>query len=320
MKKKTFLLFLFLGFILLLTGCSNYSEINNVMIVDSIGIDKINNKYLVSFNAYVGKDKYKVYDVIVDDLDTSFNDIYLLVNKQIYLSHLNILFLSSSLDNNDILNIINTFNNRDDIRGSFLISMVNNYNSNIFSNKNIPFLLKNNYQELGNIYPTTFNDIISNYLDLSISYIPVINNKDLSILGMHSIFDEYRFYNIEESSYLNLLLNKINNYNFDINNSLVKLNNIDICYKVDENNIVINIKSIYISNLDKNNIIDYLNSKINTFLDSDINYNYFISLIKKYDYSYYKNNKNFTINYDVNIVLKKDEFSNIKGDDLVEKD
>jgi spore germination protein KC len=146
---KKILLLLLCGLPLLITGCSNYSEINNVMIVDGIGINKINDEYLVSFNTYVGNDKYETYDVLVKDLDTSFNEIYLLVNKKIYLSHLNILLISSSLDNNDNLKIMNTFNNRDDLRGSFLVSIVDNYDDKIFSDKNIVTLLNNNYKESG---------------------------------------------------------------------------------------------------------------------------------------------------------------------------
>ena len=151
--KRFIYIFSFLGFIFLfITGCSNYNEINNVMIVDSIGIDKNNNHYIVSFNTYIGNDKYETYDVRVKDLDTSFNEIYLLVNKKIYLSHLNILYLSSTLTNSDIFNIVNTFNNRDDLRGSFLVTMVNNYDKDIFKTRNISALLNNNYKESGYIF------------------------------------------------------------------------------------------------------------------------------------------------------------------------
>jgi len=320
MKSRCILRFLFGILILLrLTGCSNYTEINNVMIVDGIGIDKINDKYLVSFNTYKGDNKYEIYNVLVDDLDTSFNEIYLLVNKKIYLSHLNILLINSSLSNDDMLEIFNTFNNRGDLRGSFLVAMVNNYNTDIFTNENIPELLENNYKEAGNIYPTTFNEIISNYLDYEISYIPVINNNDLSIAGTHSIFDEYHFYNQEESSYLNLVFDKLNTYSFDINNSPVQLINIDTYYLVNDNNISINIDSIYISDLRENEIKSYLVNKINYFLEKDISTNYFINIIKKYNYDYYSKNNNFEIDFDINISLNKEEFNNTREDDLFEK-
>lgn len=319
--KRFIYIFSFLGFIFLfITGCSNYNEINNVMIVDSIGIDKNNNHYIVSFNTYIGNDKYETYDVRVKDLDTSFNEIYLLVNKKIYLSHLNILYLSSTLTNSDIFNIVNTFNNRDDLRGSFLVTMVNNYDKDIFKTRNISALLNNNYKESGYIYPVTFNEIISDYLDLSISYIPVIDNRDSSIKGSFSIFLEERFYNKDESSYLNILFNKTNTLSFDIKNSLVKLINIDTCYLVNDNNISINIKSLYISNLDSKTITAYLERNLYSFIKSNINNNYFKSLIKKYDYLYYKDHDIKDINYNINIYLEKEDFSNTKGDDLIEKD
>ena len=66
--KRFIYIFLFVGFIFLfITGCSDYNEINNVMIVDSIGIDKNNNTYLVSFNTYIGNNKYETYDVEAAD-------------------------------------------------------------------------------------------------------------------------------------------------------------------------------------------------------------------------------------------------------------
>lgn len=318
-ETKIIIYLLFICLIcLFVSGCSNYNEINNVMVVDGIGIDKIDGKYIVSFNTYVGNDKYEVYDVSVDALDNSFNDIYLLVNKKIFLSHLNILYLSSNLDNSDILDIVNTFNNREDLRGSFLVSMVNGYSNKVFSNTSIYTLIENNHKESGVVYPTTFNDIISDYLEMDISYIPVINN-DLSIIGMHSLFSEHRFYNNDEASYLNLVTNKLDSYVFDIDNEEVRLNDIDVCFSIDSNNVSINVKAMYISNLNEKEISSFLLDNINSLLELDINYNYFINLIKKKDYSYFNNHKDISISFDINIYLNKDELNNIKDGDLIEK-
>ena len=320
MKKFVFIVLLFLFVLLFINGCGHYNEINNVMIVDSIGIDKKDNKYLVSFNTYIGKNKYETYEVLVDDLETSFNEIYLLVNKKIYLSHLNILYLSNSLTNSDISLIIDVFNNRDDLRGSFLVTFIKDYDKDIFKNRNITNIINNNFKESGYIYPVTFNDIITEYLDLSISYIPVIDNNDFSIIGSLSIFDEYRFYNLDESSYLNILFNQTDTLSFDINNSLVKLININTLYLVHDNNITFNIHSLYISNLNDKDIKYYLEKSLYDFLNSNINSNYFVNLIKKYDYSYYLDHDIKDINYSINITLEKEEFSNVKEDDLIEKD
>lgn len=320
MKKTKLVIFiLFIGLILIvITGCSN-NEINNIMIIDSIGIDKDNDKYLMSFNTYIGNDKYEVITIKVDSLDKSFEDIYLKANKKIYLSHLNLLFLSSNLDNLDITNIINTFNNKSDLRGSFQVIMVDDYNKDILKENslNIINLIKNNHHEIGSISPTSFNNIVSNYLDMGISYIPVINHN-LNIIGTHSLFDEYAFYNIDESKYLNLVLDKSNDLILNIDNEEVKVRDIDIFYQINNSNIKIKIYMKYISNLEEINIKNYILDNINKFLNSEINLNYFKSLIKKYDYSNYSDNLN--VNFELELFLNKDNINNIKEDNIIEKD
>jgi len=319
-KTKIVIIALFLGLILvLITGCSN-NEINKMMMIDSIGISKDNNQYIVSFNTYIGNNKYDVVTTKVDNLELAFENIYLKVNKKVFLSHLNILFLSSDLDNLDIIEVINTFNNRSDLRGSFLVTLVRDYDKDILNNNSLEIvnLIKINHQETGVISPTSFNDIISNYLELNISYIPVIDSK-LNLIGTHSIFDEFRFYNINESKYLNLIQDKVDTLVFNVDKEEVKNNDIDIIYKINKDIVKIKICLKYKSNLNesiiKNNLID----EINSFLDLDISSNYFKNLIKKYDYSYYKNN-HLNIKYEIDLDINKDNINNIKEDNLIEKD
>lgn len=319
-KTKSIFFILFISLILLLiTGCSN-NEINNMMIVDSIGITKENDTYNISFNTYIGNDKYKVINTKVNNLDLAFEDIYLKVNKKIYLSHLNILYLSSSLDNLDVSEVINTLNNRNDLRGSFLVIMVKDYDEKILDNDSLEIvnLIKNNHNEIGSVYPTSFNDIISNYLDLNISYIPVVD-KRLNLIGTHSIFDEYHFYDIDSSKYLNLLHNNLKSMTFNIDNEEIKVSDIKTIYKVNKDNIKIKIFLKYKSNLDKSIIKKDLDNKINSFLELDISSNFFINLIKKYDYDFYKND-NLDIKYEINLFIDKDKVNNIKEDNLIEKD
>ncbi|MBQ7104961.1 MAG: hypothetical protein IJN90_03815 [Bacilli bacterium] len=323
MKNKKYVFFiLFLGiFLILITGCSNYDEFSNVMIIDGIGIDKNDNKYIVSFNTYLENDKYKVINLEVNNLDDAFNKIYLKTNKKIYLSHLKILLLSSNLNNNDITDIINIFNNRDDLRGSFLVSLIDNYDNNIFENESLFLvnLINNNYYESGDVYPTTYNDIIYDYLNLDISYLPVINNNNLSINGVHSIFSEYRFYSLDESKYLNLIMNNLDSFNLEIDNEEVSIKKTKVFYKVDRNNIDIHINILY-SGIEKNKLSKFLNKEITSLLERDINTNYFLDLIKKYNYSYYKEHDSIKINFNLFISLEKEDISNIKGDELIEKD
>lgn len=322
--KKTRIIFyvLFISLIILvISGCSNnYHEINKVIIVDGIGIDKVNDKYIVSFNTYVENDKYEVINITVDNLEEAFEDIYLSANKKIYLSHLNILLLSSNLENSDIILILNTFNNRYDLRGSFLVSLVNNYNKDVLASSSLEIvnLINNNYLISGDVYPSTFNEIIDDYLSLGISYIPVLDN-DLSIIGMHSILAEYRFYNLNEAKYLNLIHNKLNSFNFNIDNDEIKIDSAYLCYEVNNGNINIKLYLSYMSNVSEKNIKKYLEDNIYSLLDLDINNYYFIDLVKRKDYSYYLENEDFDISISLDISLNKDGTNNIKEDDIIEK-
>ena len=318
-KTKLVILILFSCLILVLvTGCSN-NEINNMMVIDSIGISKENNSYDICFNTYIGNDEYESISTNVKTLDFLFENIYMKVSKKIYLSHLNILYLSSNLSNDEIKNIVNNLNNRNDLRGSFLVIMVSDYDKNILNKNSLDVLelINNNHNEIGNTSPTSFNEIISSYLDLNLAYIPIID-KNYNLIGSHSLFDEYRFYNIQESKYLNLLHDNINNMNINIDNQEIKLKDINVIYKVNDNKIQIKIYFKYISNLDKEIIEKYLYDDINMFIKLDVSNNFYRDLIKKYDYDFYNNNK-FKVLFDVELILEKDNISNSKEDNLIEK-
>ncbi len=318
-RVKLIMLFLFILLSsLLFTGCNSYNEMNNVMIIDGIGIDKENDDYVIAFNSYVSDDKYEIHKIKCSNINDSFNDIYLEINKKIYLSHLNILVLSSNLDNDDIIDIINTFNNRNDLRGTFNVVLMHKYDEDTFSNTSLKMIeiLQNNHLQTGNIYPTTFNDVITDYLNMGISYIPIFDN-DLNILGMHSIFAEYRFYNNLESSFLNLLMGKNKSLAFTIGEENVKVEDIYIRHKIKDNNITFIIDITYESKIDEKEIENYIRDNITTLLNSDINMNYFKELIQKYEND---QNKDIKISFDTVINFQKSEKNNVKDGDLIEKD
>ena len=321
LKKNIFIFLILLITIFSLSGCNNYQELNNVMIIDGIGIDKKDDEYIVSFNTYNQNNKYETYKITTSNINDSFNKIYLKVSKKIYLSHLNILALSSNLDNLDIENIINAFNRRQDLRGSFNVVLIHNYEDSFFKNDSLKIkdILHNNYLEKGNVYPTTFNDLINDYLDLNIAYIPIIDNKTNTLMGMHSLFSEFNFYDLTTSSFLNLLQNKLEALTLTIDEDEVNCNNIVVKYLVDNNNLKININFSYNANVDKNKIISYLDSNINNFLSNDYNPNYFYDLIKKKDYLFYKDNPKPNINFDITYNLSKEEINNLKDGDLIEE-
>jgi len=59
MKK----IFMIIIFIFLLSGCKSYTELNNLGVINTIGIEKNNNQY-------------KLYASIISDLENNKNEIY----------------------------------------------------------------------------------------------------------------------------------------------------------------------------------------------------------------------------------------------------
>ena len=166
--KKIIIIITFLLF--LTTGCKQYNDLNELAIIKSIGIDK--------------KDEYTLYAEIIEKIDKDnnpqtkiietngktmddlFTKIKTLVNKEIYLSHIDLIILSDSLKNEDYKKIINYFLNHKEFRNDFLCVMSGEI-------KNV--LEKSQYDEIEKLIMTNkesktiikinFEEIIKNFLD-----------------------------------------------------------------------------------------------------------------------------------------------------------
>jgi len=169
--KKIFLLLIIIISITFFTGCENYTELNDLAIIKSIGITYSNSEYTLYAEIIdeITKDnlpKTKVIKANNKEFNELFNDIKLLVNKEIYLSHIDLLILSLNLNDNNYQEIIEYFLNNKEFRNDFMC---------IFSNE-ISLILKNSkYDEIEEIITTnkdsknviniTFEEIIKNFLD-----------------------------------------------------------------------------------------------------------------------------------------------------------
>ena len=79
--KKIILLF---SLIFIFTGCSSYTELNELNIVDTLGIDYVDNKYYLFMNVVDGslendeiEEKFITYQTNGDTLEECFHEIYL---------------------------------------------------------------------------------------------------------------------------------------------------------------------------------------------------------------------------------------------------
>ena len=87
MKKYLILIIIFF-----LTGCSSYIELNDLAIIDTIGIQKEDNNYkiTISYIEEIEENNLNPQTKIIEVKDTNinqlFNNLSLKINKKIYLS------------------------------------------------------------------------------------------------------------------------------------------------------------------------------------------------------------------------------------------
>lgn len=278
--------------ILLLSGCHSYIELNDLGIIQIIGLEKINNNYKLTTSIIENIDKdnnitYSIYNIEGNNIPELFDKLSLNLNKKIYLSHLDTLIINDSINSNELENIINFFLNNNESRNDFLIISTNNI-SNIINNtksENINNLVKLNELESSKSIYTTMYDLINNYYNHNPIYLTNIEYKDkLFINGIDKIeHNKHVLINEDESLIINYLLNNINTYkiNFNCNNN----------------------KYLYLNILSSNT--NYLNNKLLItneikVITNDCNYNK--DKINKTFNSYLKDNlkeftnKNITIN------------------------
>ena len=163
MKKLLILL------ILLLTGCNKYTELNELAIIKSIGIEKKEDYTLYALIITDIKDNEPVTEIIKvsdNNLNNLFNKIKLQVNKEIYFSHIDLIILDFNLNNNDYDNLIKYFLNHHEFRNDFL-TILSSDMKNVLDNSRydeIENLIITN-KESKTVIKKTFEKIMQEYLD-----------------------------------------------------------------------------------------------------------------------------------------------------------
>lgn len=315
------------------TGCVSYSELNELGIVDMILIDKDNNQYVVSLNMLTPTEddlkSNKVYTTSDKSLDKCLTNLYLESNKKISFSHLELILFTTNLEKDDYDEVINLFFNRSDSRNTFS-TVITNPKTNLenYRKDDINNLININHENEGIVAIKQFDDVVKDILEIKNSYIPKIDDKDsIKIDGYYSIYNENKLLTKDESIGYNFITDNIIKNEFEVNDINFKINYSKTNLKINKNKITINITTTYqiMSNNTKikdDKELDLLFQKgvkkyINSYLALN-NYNYFNNLLKKYDYKYYKNNKDITFKFSIKISSNKINNSNIKGDDSYE--
>ena len=176
MKVKFFIILLLS---LLISGCYDYREINDLAIVSAIGIDKNENEYkVIAQIVNTQKSQNKNSDFIIyssDDksIQTAYNKITNEASKKLYVNHLNIIVISEEVAKDGISNILDIFSRDSDFRAEVPIIISKTTSEELLktvtslttlNSNSIRDTIINNQKYIGETSEVKFLDFISNYL------------------------------------------------------------------------------------------------------------------------------------------------------------
>ena len=236
MKRKSLILAILL--IIFVTGCDSYIELNDLVIINAIGITKTENDY----NLYLSlvepdentlmEPKTTLQIATGSSINQIIDNLSLTLNKKIYLSHLNLLLIDDTIKKNEWEEIVNFFLNNNETREDYLVVNTNNIKEALEKTKFgfINELIENNFNETSKTIKTTMYDVIEKIFNHEKLYLPYLEiNDSIKLNGLKSYYDNnYLKINSEDVIYLNYYLNNIKTYKFSYkcldNNKFLYLN------------------------------------------------------------------------------------------------
>ena len=329
MKKIILILLIFL-----LTGCFNYSELNKMAIVSSIGVDKENDNYIVSvqvINASKEENdgsKITVYKEKAKSIFEALRRITLKSPKKLYGGHMEKLVLSKEVAEDSIINVIDSFERISEVKNEFNIVILDEGKASDFlkiltTTENIPaeyvkhtIDTASKYSSL--TYSTKLDEFLSLYLKKNIDpVIPIVkvnnfNKKGTTLDNLNTAYPISRISTVEK---LGLTHNgKVIDYlNEDevIGYNLLNLNKnrVILSIKCDKNNYVtlsLNNKTKYKTKIKDNKYIITYNLKVNGTIEE---YNCSKNLNNKDNINELEKKAKKKLNTYISKILKKQEVS-----------
>ena len=221
--KKIFLLLI----ILILTGCSDYKELNNLAIASSIGIDKKDNEYKLCIevlNTEKENGKNKIYYSTGKSINEAINKVNNKSPKKIYGGHLDKIIVSKEVLEDKDIDIIDSFFRLTEVKDEFDFFISKESNScdivkSLINMKDSSNLQKNSKENRSTNSYTNIDIFISNYLKEYID--PVISvlsiNNDKVFIDNIAIYDsKVKYLSLKESLGYNFIRNEIDKISIPI--------------------------------------------------------------------------------------------------------
>lgn len=262
---------------LLTTGCYNYTELTDLGITSSILID-YKDEYIIIVEV-IDDEESLIINGTGSDITTALENVNNKIDKEIYLTHLNTIFITKNIKYDELAYYILR---NPTINENFYISLVNDdFALSDGIGYKVSNILKNNRFK-------TFYEITQDY----------INNKKDILIPLYD--DEIKSYYSYKDEYFELL--NIDEYN--VYRILNKINNTNIKFDYDDSYYVLTFNKIKITN----NQIE-LNATINEF-------NIDLDTTNTNDLRILENNTNNILERKCNDLIEKLNENNIKLFDI----
>lgn len=192
--KKFLLLGLFS--LLFLTGCSSYTELNQLGIVSLLGIDVEDSQYHVYINLIEPQQdnneqtqSYSFYEATGSSIEEAIHRLYLKSHKKIYLSHMDALLLTKEAIDTKLKEIIQYLLRSREIRNNFELMETDSSLTQFFETgieaKEMINLVRTNELYMGTSQKITFEKFLENLLIDTNTTIPTITyHDDLEVGGL----------------------------------------------------------------------------------------------------------------------------------------
>ncbi len=316
----------------LFTGCVSYTELDDLSIVSTLGIDYQDGKYQLYVQVIQGEleDKeveQKVFPYFGEStsLEKAFYQLYTKSSKRLYLSHMDLLILTEDAINQKFLDIISSLLKNNEYRHNFHVVFLTTplkdwMNANITSEE-VNRLIKTNQQETSTTVEKEFETMMKELLIDQNTYLPSISYQDqeLSLTG-YTFIQNYHVkeqLDLEDSLLFNFLSNQVTKAYFNYAN-------------ISENQTIITTKKNqvnfrFLTTLDYNqDWISETKKQIEEFLIRYRKQGYDLlkltEKIRQNDYSYYQKQKNLleSLNFTFSFEVRQKE-NYLEGDFQNEK-
>lgn len=190
-------IFLFLVAALLLTGCGNYRELNDLAITTGIAFDIKDDQYIVSYmiansnkaetDSKDSETKITVYEGKGNTISSAYMDLNSKNPKIPYIGHLEVVIISEDLAKKGILEALDFLIRNPESRKEFYIVLSKNVEAGTllktlaplesFPSQNIAGIIKSNKDEQSTIVMQKYSTVITNMIDEGVE--PIINGIEL---------------------------------------------------------------------------------------------------------------------------------------------